>query len=65
MTSVAITFLLEDLQNNDGGPMHLGSIAVGAIGMAPGPTHSIEPRHWHWALIEHPDLAIMLRGGGV
>ena len=65
MTSVAITFLLEDLRNNDGGPMHLGSIAVGAIGMAPGPTHSIEPRHWHWALTEHPDLAIMLRGGGV
>ena len=59
MTAIAQQITVDDLEAA-GSPLSFGSIHIGAIGF-PGPEQRIEPRHWVMALLETPDVRLMLR----
>lgn len=60
-TRVAAAFLLQDLgELNSGETTKLSSLAVSETGVAPGPVHPLEPRHWFWALYYESTIRLSL-----
>ena len=60
-TRLTAMFLLQDLADLDGGTASLQGLAVSSFGVEPGPVHSVEPRHWYWAMFYYPEVRIGLR----
>lgn len=57
---IAIGLMVEDL-GEYGTPMHMVQLHRSTFGF-PGPEHTIEPRHWFWALLVYPGFRITLDG---
>lgn len=62
-TRLATLWLLQDLEDLSGEPARLSGLVIYSAGVAPGPVHELEPRHWFWAMFYESDIRLTLQGG--
>ncbi|MCK9486743.1 MAG: hypothetical protein M0R73_08600 [Dehalococcoidia bacterium] len=58
LSMIAQAIILDDLRDASG-PLAMRSVYQETIGF-PGPQHRIEPRHWLLALLESPEVRLLL-----
>lgn len=62
LARLATMILLQDLDDLDGGPARLSALASATFPAVGAVVHTIEPRHWYWAMFHEPDLQLVRRG---